>query len=118
MTTFANRLRAAREARGFSQEDLAKLALLSTDALSRLERGADPKASALAELARALEVSTDHLLGLDAAGDGTPAPVAHKGTDLTPDMRRLLRSARQLGARELNLVAQLADALLAKQAEP
>ena len=118
MTTLATRLRAAREARGFSQEDLARLALLSPDALARLERGSDPKASALVELARALEVSADHLLGLGAGEDGTPAPVVQKGSDLTPDMRRLLRSARQLGSKELNLVAQLADALLAKQAAP
>lgn len=115
MSSFASRLRAAREARGFSQEDLAKLASISSDTISRLERGLDSSAKplhSLVELARALEVSTDHLLGLD--GDASTAPPEEPA----PDMRRLLRAARQLGVRELNLVAQLADALLAKQPEP
>lgn len=116
MSTFASRLRAAREARGFSQGDLAKLSSVSSDTISRLERGVDSSAAkpfhSLVELARVLEVSTDHLLGLDASEGTTPSE------EPAPDMRRLLRSARRLGVRELNLVAQLADALLVKQPEP
>jgi transcriptional regulator with XRE-family HTH domain len=115
MDPFSTRLRAAREAQSLSQEGLAKLALLSTDVLARLERGAEPKGGAVVELARVLGVSCDHLLGLDTV----PAPTAVEDrADLTPDMRRLLKTARRLGVRELNLLAQLADAFLAKQAEP
>ena len=163
MDLFSTRLRAAREARNLSQEELAKLVLLSPDALARLERGSEPKGSAVVDLARVLGVSCDYLLCLDAAPAAAPpafeGPAADqmrqllkttKGSsivdlaqtlgvssdhllgvdpppataavedraDLTPDMRRLLKTARRLGVRELNLVAQLADALLAKQAEP
>lgn len=118
MDSFAKRLRAAREARSLSQEELAKLALVSTDALARLERGSEAKTSVLADLARILGVSSDHLLGLGEGAPSSSAPTVEDRADLTPDMRRLLKTARKLGGRELNLVAQLADALLAKQAEP
>jgi transcriptional regulator with XRE-family HTH domain len=114
MDLFSTRLRAAREAQSLSQEELAKLVLLSTDSLARLERGSEPKGGAVVNLARALGVSCDHLLGLDEA---LVPPAVEDRADLTPDMRRLLKTARRLGVRELNLVAQLADALLAKQAE-
>jgi transcriptional regulator with XRE-family HTH domain len=113
---FSKRLRAAREARSLSQEELAQLVLSSPDTIARFERGSEPKASTLAELSRVLGVSADHLLGLTEA---PPAQVpADERSDLTPDMRRLLKTARKLGTRELNLVAQLADALLARQVAP
>jgi transcriptional regulator with XRE-family HTH domain len=117
---FSRRLREVREARGLSQEELARLVLLSTDALARFERGSEPKAGVLADLARVLGVSSDLLLGVSPDAPATaPAPVpVDERPDLTPDMRRLLKTARKLGTRELNLVAQLADALLAKQVTP
>ena len=118
MDSFSTRLRSARIARSLSQEELAKLVLLSPDALARLERGSEPKGSAVVDLARTLGVSCDHLLGLNEASAASAPPAVEDRADLTPDMRRLLKTARRLGVRELNLVAQLADALLAKQAEP
>lgn len=105
---FAAALRAAREQKNMTQEDLAKLAELSSDILSRLERGVGaPVLDQLARLARALGVSTDRLLGLDESP-------AEEPEDDAADLRRLLRSARRLPPRELNLVAQLADALLSR----
>jgi transcriptional regulator with XRE-family HTH domain len=119
---FSRRLREAREARGLSQEELAQLVLLSTDALARFERGSEPKAGALADLARVLGVSADALLGVSPdVSTSAPAPASmpvDERLDLTPDMRRLMKTARKLGTRELNLVAQLADALLARQVAP
>jgi transcriptional regulator with XRE-family HTH domain len=106
---FAAALKAAREQKNMTQEDLAKLAELSPDILSRLERGVGaPVLDQFARLARALAVTSDRLLGLDAS------PAAEEPEDDAADLRRLLRSSRRLSPRELNLVAQLADALLSK----
>jgi uncharacterized protein YfkK (UPF0435 family) len=43
-----------------------------------------------------------------------PTAPTEDATEDAADLRRLLRSSRRLSPRELNLVAQLADALLAK----
>lgn len=106
---FAAALRAAREQKNMTQKDLAKLAELSSDILSRLERGVGaPVLDQLARLSRVLGVSTDKLLGLD------ESPAVEEPEDDAADLRRLLRSARRLQPRELNLVAQIADALLTR----
>ena len=62
---FGDRLRRLREAKGWSQEELARQAGSVTQAqVSRLESGqrANPKATVLLALARALQVSVDELL--------------------------------------------------------
>ncbi len=62
---FTAALRAAREACGWSQADLAGRAGISVEAYGRLERGRVlPRASTLVRLARALNVRVDDLLGL------------------------------------------------------
>ena len=63
--TFTNALRAAREACGWSQADLAGRVGISVEAYGRLERGRVlPRAATLVRLARALNVRVDDLLGL------------------------------------------------------
>lgn len=58
------RLRAVREARGWSRKRLARAARVHVSAVSLWERGRfEPKASSLARLARALAVTADDLLG-------------------------------------------------------
>jgi transcriptional regulator with XRE-family HTH domain len=108
---FGENLRTVRAEKNLSQADFAALVRMSTDAVSRIERGlVNPSPQQLVVFAVALEVSSDKLLGLadpqDAEGESDAA---------LADLRRLMRTARQLGSRELNLTAQLAEALLVSQ---
>lgn len=60
--TLGQRIRAAREARGFSQVSLAAAALISQGYLSQVERDErEPTLSIAAHLARALGMSLDEL---------------------------------------------------------
>ncbi|MCS6302732.1 MAG: helix-turn-helix transcriptional regulator [Nitrospira sp.] len=61
---FPDRLRSAREYRGFSQGELAKRADLQPSAISHFETGArKPSFDNLRLLADTLDVTTDYLLG-------------------------------------------------------
>jgi transcriptional regulator with XRE-family HTH domain len=61
---FPDRLRAARDQRGLSQDDLANRAGLQSSAISHFETGArKPSFHNLRRLADALDVTTDYLLG-------------------------------------------------------
>ena len=66
MTTIGERVKAAREERGMKQAELARRLGCSVNALSMLEHNAisDPRASRIIGIAEALQVSADHLLGL------------------------------------------------------
>ena len=78
-TAFGKRLVALRQARGLTQIELAKAADTTQRAISYYETEAEfPIASALVPLARALQVTTDELLGvkpakLDQGKPRTPA---------------------------------------------
>lgn len=67
------RIISLRETRDLTQAELAELADIESSYVSKLERGKAPNAAGiiLAKLARALETSTDYLLGLT----DNPAPV-------------------------------------------
>lgn len=97
--------RAARNARGESQADTAERVGISLDFYARIERGQTmPSVPTLVRIARALEVSTDTLLGPRKAAVLAPAA---PGAD-TPDVRRLIRRVRQArpkSVRVLNIVA-------------
>jgi transcriptional regulator with XRE-family HTH domain len=77
MSTLGDRLIAARESQGWTQEEVALRAQVPRQAISRLERGerAHVRSDVLGRLAIALEVSADYLLGLD-----TPAPAHRNGS--------------------------------------
>jgi transcriptional regulator with XRE-family HTH domain len=107
---FGEKLRTIRSNKNLSQADFATLVRMSVDAVSRIERGVvNPSPQQIVVFAVALEMSTDRLLGLADGEDGEGS-----STELA-DLRRLMRTARQLGPRELNLTAQLAEALLVSQ---
>lgn len=107
--SFADKLREVREQKSLSQEDLAQLSKVSSDVVSRLERGVvEAKPAQIVALSLALQVSTDVLLGLSSAEE-------EPESESLADVRRLLRVSRRLGARELNLVAQIAEALALKE---
>lgn len=61
---FRERLRAAREMRGWSQSDLAQEAGMPPSSIAHFETGSrKPSFDTLRRLANALEVTTDYLLG-------------------------------------------------------
>ena len=72
---FPQRLKAARDLRGYSQEQLAERSGLQASAISHFETGnRKPSFDNLKRLADALGVSTDYLLGRTADPEGHAAP--------------------------------------------
>lgn len=86
-----DRLRAIREARKLTREDLALRTGVSEKQLYRYENEtSDPTADALTRLAVELEVSIDYLVGL------VENPTDHLREDeLSPMERRLIQAVRQ-----------------------
>jgi transcriptional regulator with XRE-family HTH domain len=77
--TLGDRLRHWREKRGLTQAEVGKLTGLHRNTVARFERGIlNPSVQTLARLARALEVSSDVLLGLreDTLEAAWPAGIA------------------------------------------
>jgi len=66
MTTLGERLLIMRRRRNLTQRELATAAELNTNTIARLEQGnlKDLGGQSVAKLARALDTSTDFLLGL------------------------------------------------------
>lgn len=106
--SFGERLAAIRKDRGFTQVELAQRVGMIQALISDYERGKlRPYADVVVRFARALEVTTDQLLGLD----DPPAP----GT--TVPNRRLLRRLRQidqLPKRDQDALIRTIDAFLGK----
>lgn len=62
---FGDRLKEIRQKRGITQEALAKSVSISPSSISLYERGIrEPNLNMLISIAKALDVSTDYLLGL------------------------------------------------------
>ena len=103
-SVFKDRLRKAREDNGLSQAQLAEKTGLQPSAVSHFEAGRRaPSFDNLRVLADALGVTTDHLLGREQK-QGFAGPVAEK----------LFRRAGQMSTRDLEILAELADALAKK----
>jgi transcriptional regulator with XRE-family HTH domain len=91
-TEFAKRLIAVRRARGLTQVQLAELTRSTQRNISYYETGAGyPPAPVIAELADALDVSADQLLGV--RGGKTPAA---KQEQEDPQLRRLWKKFQQV----------------------
>ena len=87
----ADRLRDLRTQRGFSQEQLARLADVGHQQVWRYESGNTmPSAEIVARIARALGTSADYLLGLS----DDPSPQEVRG-DLSPDEEALIAAWRR-----------------------
>ena len=103
---FTDRLKAARERRGLSQTDLAKLTGLQPSAVSHFETGnRAPSFDNLKRLADALGVSIDYLLGRDKSPD-VATPVAEK----------IFRDFSKMTSSDQETLAQMADYLASKNA--
>lgn len=103
-STFADRLRSARELRKWSQQDLAQRTGLQATAISHFETGnRSPSFENLRKLAEALNVTTDYLLGRDEK----PGLVGEEVT-------QLFRKVEKMTAADLTAMDMMAQALLAK----
>jgi transcriptional regulator with XRE-family HTH domain len=100
---FPERLKAARELRGLSQEQVAERSGLQPSAISHFETGSrKPSFDNLKRLADALRVSTDYLLGRTAHPEGHAAP----DDPLYRDVQRLDHSNREFASQ---FIAKLAS---------
>jgi len=106
----ARALREHRTAAGLTQAELAEKAGLAFETISRLESGREPPSlrSAVA-LADALGASLDALVQ-------RPAPPAARRDKLTPEVRRLVASARGLEPKMMRHLVAVVDGL--KRASP
>lgn len=105
---FCERLCQIRKARGLTQAELGKTVGVSNRVISYYEReGAQPPGSILTDLARALRVSIDELLGR--------AAVREKGDPRRARLLKRLMRVEQLPKRDQQTVFKIVDGLLAKR---
>ncbi|NOK16654.1 helix-turn-helix domain-containing protein [Corallococcus carmarthensis] len=106
-TVFGAAARDARLRLGLTQADVADRVGIAMEVYSRMERGKMlPRAQNLRRLCDVLSVSADALLGV---GPG-PSPVSPRATPRQEDsleLRRLVRTLRELEPRQLKAVARV-----------
>ncbi|MCP3099182.1 helix-turn-helix transcriptional regulator [Myxococcus sp. K15C18031901] len=112
-TTIGAAARAARSRLELTQADVAERIDVATEVYGRLERGGMlPSVQTLLKLCHELHVSADELLGLAAQG---PAPTRASDAPVAPaerpEVRRLLRTVRQLEGSHVKLLGLVANAL-------
>lgn len=117
--TFAQQLRAARQARGWTQAELAERVGIAVEVCGRLERGGVlPRADTLVRLSESLGVRTDTLLGLgtERAGDAAERAAAREPeADYAgrPELRRLMRRLKAESPRTVRILGALISSLRA-----
>ncbi len=86
------RIKEAREARGWTQEQLAMEMETTQQTIQRWESGqTDPKSSAIVEISRILGITVSFIMGIDNESDETKT--------LTDDEREILACYRALSAK-------------------
>jgi transcriptional regulator with XRE-family HTH domain len=113
-STIGAAARAARMRLELTQADVAERIDVATEVYGRLERGGMlPSVQTLLKLCQELSISSDELLGLTPHAPSprstteAPAPPSER-----PEIRRLLRSLRQLDSSHIKLLGLVAKALL------
>jgi transcriptional regulator with XRE-family HTH domain len=109
---FGAAAREARLRRGLTQADVAERVGIAMEVYSRMERGRMlPRAQNLRRLCEVLGVSADALLGLapGALGVGTRMPPRREES---PELRRLVRTLRELEPARLKAVARVVRAVV------
>jgi transcriptional regulator with XRE-family HTH domain len=102
---FGERLSQIRRGRGMTQAELGKAAGVSNRVIAYYEQdGAQPPGAMLLDLARALRVSTDQLLGLKPAKDKTSPRTAR--------LMKRLRKIEDLPPADQRTVLKILDSLL------
>lgn len=108
-TTLGDVVRARRKALGVSQEEVAEKVGIASQFYGRIERGiALPSVPTLSNLADALGLSTDELLGRSKSIEPPPEPRD------SPDVHRVVRAVRRASKRDLRLVGLLLGALASR----
>jgi transcriptional regulator with XRE-family HTH domain len=103
---FAERLRAARDLRGYSQGALAERANMPPTSIAHFESGSrKPSFDTLRRLANALEVTTDYLLGRVDQPE-----LAEAGDPLFRDVGKLSGRDRELAKDFLEMLAKRNEA--------
>lgn len=104
-------VRVARGRRGVTQEEAAEAISVTPEFFARIERGVTfPSVPTLVRLVAALNASADELLGRTSESEGEMREASSatlnlgEPSDLSPSLRRLLKSARKLKPRELRLL--------------
>lgn len=112
-STIGAAARAARMRLELTQADVAERIEVATEVYGRLERGGMlPSVQTLLRLCQELNVSADELLGL---ASHSPSPRSAEAPSLPnerPEIRRFLRSLRQLDSAHVKLLGLVAKALL------
>ena len=104
---FSERLKAARELKGFSQTDLAKRTKLQPSAISHFENNRrSPSFHNLRRLADALEVTVDYLLGR-----------AEEPKNLNLVSEQLFRDFKQMTENDKDTLTKMAKMLAEKSKE-
>jgi transcriptional regulator with XRE-family HTH domain len=112
-STIGAAARAARMRLELTQADVAERIDVATEVYGRLERGGMlPSVQTLLKLCHELNVSSDELLGLSLHGPSTRTVEAPSAPSERPEIRRLLRSLRQLDSSHMKLLGLVAKALL------
>lgn len=103
---FGERLCQIRKSRGMTQAELGKAAGVSNRVIAYYEQdGAQPPGAMLVDVARALRVSTDQLLGLK--------PAKEKTSPRTARLLKRLRKIEALRPADQRTVLKVLDSLLA-----
>lgn len=114
-TTIGAAARAARTRLELTQADVAERIDVATEVYGRLERGGMlPSVQTLLKLCHELHVSADELLGLSASHGASNASRASEpppSPQERPEVRRLLRTVRQLEPSRVKLLGLVANAL-------
>ncbi len=104
---FSERLRIARELKGFSQTDLAKRTDLQPSAISHFENNRrSPSFDNLKQLADVLGVTVDYLLGR-----------AEEPTTMNLDVEMLFRDFKQMSEADRKILTEMAKVLVKKTEE-
>jgi transcriptional regulator with XRE-family HTH domain len=112
-TTIGAAARAARSRLELTQADVAERIDVATEVYGRLERGGMlPSVQTLLKLCHELHVSADELLGLASHGpSNSRSSEAPPSPQERPEVRRLLRTVRQLEPSQVKLLGLVANAL-------
>ena len=93
MSITANRLRALREERQMSQNDVAKILGISRTAYVKYETGESRPVRKLNELSKLFGVSTDYILGNeDTSNDSLPPLTPKDEREIAKDLENMLES--------------------------
>lgn len=102
---FGRRLTTIRKSRGLTQAELGEEVGVSNRVIAYYEQDdAQPPGPLLADLAKALQVSTDELLGIESFKEKTPPRVAR--------LRKRLRQVEKLPKADQQAVLKFVDALV------